>query len=206
MRRAAKPDDTSRLSAVEVTALHKLPVDRAIRFWDEFEAEWEAKGKLAWAVRALCLADLYYLLVRVCGRVDMLPCVGREGYVDNQFAFERCREVEGSPDGYVDLWAREHWKTSVGTFGLTLQSILQNPEVTIGIFSHTRPIAKAFLRTLMREIENNVTLHAAFPDIFFGTEVRKYAKFSEDDGVIVKRKGNPNEATIEAWGLVDGCR
>lgn len=204
MRRAAKPDDTSRLSAVEVTALHKLPVDRAIRFWDEFEAEWEAKGKLAWAVRALCLADLYYLLVRVCGRVDMLPCVGREGYVDNQFAFERCREVEGSPDGYVDLWAREHWKTSVGTFGLTLQSILQNPEVTIGIFSHTRPIAKAFLRTLMREIENNVTLHAAFPDIFFGTEVRKYAKFSEDDGVIVKRKGNPNEATIEAWGLVDG--
>jgi len=47
-------------------------------------------------------------------------------------------------------------------------------------------------------------LHAAFPDIFYGTDIRQYAKFSEDDGVIVKRKTNPNEATVEAWGLVDG--
>jgi predicted phage terminase large subunit-like protein len=27
---------------------------------------------------------------------------------------------------------------------------------------------------------------------------------TEDDGIIVKRKSNPKEATIEAWGLVDG--
>jgi hypothetical protein len=29
-------------------------------------------------------------------------------------------------------------------------------------------------------------------------------KWSEDDGMIVKRKGNPKEATVEAWGLVEG--
>jgi predicted phage terminase large subunit-like protein len=29
-------------------------------------------------------------------------------------------------------------------------------------------------------------------------------KWSEDEGIVVKRKGNPKEATIEAWGLVDG--
>ncbi len=29
-------------------------------------------------------------------------------------------------------------------------------------------------------------------------------KWSEDDGIIVKRKGNPKESTIEAWGVVDG--
>jgi predicted phage terminase large subunit-like protein len=82
--------------------------------------------------------------------------------------------------------------------------VLRDPEITIGIFSHTRPIAKAFLRTLMREIENNRVLHAAFPDVLCGTDVRQYAKFSEDDGVVLKRKSNPNESTIEAWGLVDG--
>lgn len=192
------------LAPEQVEKLLALPVADAIRYWDAAEAEGRVRGNLSQVVRILCLADLYYLLVRVCGRVDLLPCVGRAGYIDNQFAFERTREVQRNPNGYLDLWAREHWKTTIVNFGLSLWSILHDPEVTIGIFSHTRPIAKAFLRTLMREIENNTALHAAFPDIFAGKDVRQYAKFSEDDGVVVKRKSNPNEATIEAWGLVDG--
>jgi len=138
--------------------------------------------------------DLFFLLVRVCRRNDML----------NEFAFARCREVESDPDGHLDLWAREHFKSSIITFGKTIQDILQDPEITIGIFSHTRPIAKAFLRQIMRELESNKTLHAAFPDILWGEDVRAAPKWSEDDGIIVRRKSNPNEATIEAWGLVDG--
>ena len=192
------------LSPADMKQLHALPWREAVAFWDDLENEGRKSKTLPNVVRLLALADMYYLLVRVCGRTDMLPCEGRTGYVDNTFAFERCREVQANPDGYLDLWSREHWKSSILSFGLTLHDIIRNPEVTIGIFSHTRPIAKAFLRTLMREIENNRALHAAFPDIFCGTDVRAYAKFSEDDGVIVKRKTNPNEATIEAWGLVDG--
>lgn len=192
------------LTISQIKTLHSLPVASAIKFWDASEAEGRRRGNLSQVVRVLCLADLYYLLVRVCGRIDMLPCIGREGYIDNTFAFDRCREVEADPDGYLDLWSREHWKTSIVNFGLSLQSILKDPEITIGIFSHTRPIAKAFMRMLMREIESNRALHEAFPDIFCGTDVRAYPKFSEDDGVILKRKTNPNEATIEAWGLVDG--
>ncbi len=192
------------LTPTQLDELHKLPVEDLIVYWDELEKHGREKGTLNQVVRLLVGADLYYLLVRVCGRVDMLPCIDRPGFVDNQFAFERCREVEAAPDGYLDLWSREHWKSSILTFGLTLQEILRNPEVTIGIFSSTRPLAKAFLRTLMREIESNRALHAAYPDVLCGTDVRGYSKFSEDDGVVVKRKTNPNEATIEAWGLVDG--
>jgi predicted phage terminase large subunit-like protein len=194
----------SGLSSEQIKELHALPVRDLIFYWDELEAAGRKEGKLNQVVRMLCLADLYYLLVRVCGRVDMLPCVNRPGFIDNQFAFERCREVEAHPDGYLDLWSRELWKSSIITFGLTLQTVLKDPEITIGIFSHTRPIAKAFLRTLMREMEGNRALHAAFPDVFYGNDTRAYQKFSEDDGVIVKRKTNPNESTIEAWGLVDG--
>ena len=193
-----------RLSTEQAARLRALPIGAAIRYWDAFEAEARKTGKLIQAVRVLCLADLYYLLVRVCGRVDMLPCVGREGFIDNQFAFERCREVEANPYGYLDLWSREHWKSSIITFGMTIQDILKDPEITIGIFSHTRPIAKAFLRQIMREFETNKTLHAAFPDVLWGDDVRQAQKWSEDDGIIVKRKTNPNEATVEAWGLVDG--
>lgn len=192
------------LTPDQIKQLHDLPIRDCIRYWDAMENAGRQEGKLAQVVRLLVQADLYYLLVRVCQRVDMLPCVNREGYVDNEFAFRRCREVEDNPNGYLDLWGREHFKSSIITFGLTIQDILKDPDVTFGIFSHTRPIAKAFLRQIMRELEANRTLHAAFPDVLWGENTKQAPKWSEDDGIIVKRKSNPNEATIEAWGLVDG--
>ena len=192
------------MSPGDAKTLRSLPVEACIEAWDELEKIGKAKGKLKEAVRELCLADLYYLLVRVCGRVDMLPCRQRPGFIDNDFAFERCREVQENPDGFLDLWSREHWKSSIITFGLTIQDILTDPEVTFGFFSHTRPIAKAFLRQIQREFESNKVLHQCFPDVLWGEDTKQSPKWSEDDGIIVKRKTNPNEATIEAWGLVDG--
>lgn len=182
------------LTPEQVKELHALPMRELISYWDALEVEGRKTGKLDQVVRILCLADLFYLLVRTCRRVDML----------NNFAFARCREVEAEPNGYLDLWAREHFKSSIITFGKTIQDILVDPEITIGIFSHTRPIAKAFLRQIMRELESNKALHGAFPDVLWGEDVRQAQKWSEDDGIIVRRKSNPNEATVEAWGLVDG--
>ena len=183
-----------RFSAAQVEELRALSLPATLEFWERYEAAARKQGKFYTAVRYLVQADLFYLLAAVCGRKDML----------NEFAFERCREVEANPNGYIDLWAREHFKSSIITFGLTVQDILKNPEATFGIFSHTRPIAKAFLRQIMRELEGNATLHAAFPDVLWGPDVRQAPKWSEDDGIIVRRKSNPKEATVEAWGLVDG--
>ncbi len=144
--------------------------------------------------RALALGDLFYLLVFVFGRKD----------VDRDWLYMRCREVQANPDGYLDIWAREHYKSTIITYALTIQDILNNPELTVGIFSHTRPIAKGFLRQIKREFESNSTLQALFPDILFQNPSKESPKWSEDDGIVVKRKSNPKEATVEAWGLVDG--
>lgn len=187
-------DTVEGLSDEQVEVLRSLPLRDWISYCDEVEEEGRRSGQFNQVVRLMCRADLAYLLIRVCRRVDML----------NDFAFARCREVEAAPNGYCDLWAREHFKSSIITFGLTIQDILRDPDITFGIFSHTRPIAKAFLRQIMRELETNRALHAAFPDVLWGTDTRQAPKWSEDDGIIVKRQGNPNEATIEAWGLVDG--
>lgn len=178
----------------DISTLHSLTLEDTIAFWDAMEAKGRAENKLRDVIRMLVRADRFYLLVRVCGRIDML----------NTFALERCREVEANPDGYLDLWAREHYKSTIITYGGTIHDILRDPDITIGIFSHTRPIAKAFLRQIMRELESNKTLHECFPDILWGTNTRAAPKWSEDDGIIVKRASNPNEATVEAWGLVDG--
>ena len=145
-------------------------------------------------LRNLCKEDLYFLLRYGLNRAD----------VDNDWLFDRCREVQNNPDSKLDLWAREHYKSTIITFALTIQEILNNPEITIGIFSHTRPIAKGFLRQIKREFELNTNIRYWFPDILYENPSKQAVKWSEDDGIIVKRKSNPKEATIEAWGVVDG--
>jgi len=144
--------------------------------------------------RWLAQNDLFFLLVYVMKRSD----------VNRDWLFDRCREVQKNPDGYLDLWAREHYKSTIITVALTIQNILNDPNITIGIFSHTRPIAKAFLRQIKREFEGNEDLVRLFPEICWKDPQHQSPKWSEDDGIIVKRPLNPKEATVEAWGLVDG--
>lgn len=170
--------------------LWDLSLRDAIVEWDK----WDSGGTDLSGIRALCQADRYYLLVKVLNRVDML----------HPWVYDRCREVERDPDSHLDLWAREHFKSSIITVGGGIQSILQDPETTIGLFSHTKPIAKGFLAQIKREFESNALLKAAFPDILYADPQRESPSWSLDGGIIVKRSSNPKEATVEAHGLVDG--
>ncbi|MFI3271231.1 MAG: hypothetical protein R3Y11_03870 [Pseudomonadota bacterium] len=145
--------------------------------------------------------------VAMLGRLDLfflLSMLLRQPWTDNDWCFERCKEVAAAPDGRLDLWAREHFKSTIITFALTIQDILCDPEITIGIFSHTRPIAKAFLTQIKREFEDNPILLSLYPDVLYQSPKTDSPQWSLDSGIVVKRKGNPKEATVEAWGLVDG--
>jgi phage terminase large subunit-like protein len=146
------------------------------------------------AQRHLIRTDLFYLLIFPLNRRDL----------NRDWLFDRCNEVQAEPDERLDLWAREHGKSSIITFGKTIQDILIDPEITVGIFSHTRPIAKGFLRTIKNEFQNNVELKALFPEILFDDPEAQAPNWSEDTGITVKRTGNPKESTVEAWGLVEG--
>lgn len=146
------------------------------------------------AVRELIKVDRFYLLVKILKRKDML----------HPWLYARCREVEAAPDGYIDIWAREHFKSTIVTYGGVIQEVVRDPEITIGIFSHVKPIAKAFLAQIKREFEANEPLRTLFPEIFYEDPQRQSPSWSLDNGIIVKREGNPKESTIEAHGLVDG--
>ena len=118
--------------------------------------------------RNLCRKNLFFLLYYVLGRKDM----------NHQFLIDRCNDVQESPDGHLDLWARGFYKSTIITFGKTIQDILSSHgddplpewegiEPTFGIFSHTRPIAKGFLRQIKRELEGNDFLKKLFPDVLW---------------------------------------
>lgn len=156
-------------------------------------------------LRYLARYDLFFLLWKILNRKDVL----------HPWLIDRCHEVQAAPNHNLDLWAREHYKSTIITFALSIQDILTshgfNPdpkwngrEVTIGIFSCTRPIAKAFLSQIKREFESNELLKELFPDILWSNPSKDAPKWSEDAGLVIKRKSNPKEATIEAWGVVEG--
>jgi hypothetical protein len=170
-------------------ALMSAPFDKIPELWSILEAAYGATAKV-W----LSQEDRYYLLVKTLNRLDLI----------HPWLYARCREVEQEPDGFLDLWAREHYKSTIITFAGTIQEVLRNPEVTIGIFSHTKPIAKAFLRQIQKEFESNETLRGLFPTLFWENPSRDAPSWSLDNGITINRKSNPKENTIEAHGLVDG--
>ena len=167
-----------------------VPFSELLDVWDA----WDDKGRDADARAALCLEDRYYLLINILHRVDAW----------HPWVYDRCREVEARPDGYIDIWAREHYKSTIITFAGIIQELLRDREISIGIFSHTKPIAKGFLAQIKRELEGNEELKELFPHILWTDPEKQAPSWSLDSGIIVRRANNRKEASVEAHGLVDG--
>jgi hypothetical protein len=171
------------------TTLHSAPFEAIADLWEVIETQYGIEGK-AW----LGKHDRFYLLTRLLHRLDAI----------HPWLYARCREVEAKPDGHLDLWAREHYKSTIITFAGIIQEIIVNPEITIGIFSHTKPVARKFMLQIKQELESNRDLQATYPDIFYSDPRGQSPKWSEEKGIVVKRRSNPKEASVEAHGLVDG--
>lgn len=144
-------------------------------------------------MRTFCQDDLFFLLYFIL----KVP-------VNHPWLVDRIKEVEECNDRTMDLWSREYFKSTIITYGLSIQEVLRDPEVTIGIFSHTKALAKAFLFRIKSTFESNDVLKAIFPDILYANAEYESPRWSLDDGICVKRASIRQEMTVEAWGLVDG--
>lgn len=169
--------------------LHAAPFDAVADLWELVEQQYSDDGR-AWLGRN----DRYYLLVRLLHRLDAI----------HPWLYARCREIEANPDGYLDLWGREHYKSTVISFAGIIQEIVCDPEITIGIFSHTKPVARKFMLQIKQELEANRDLQRVYPDCLYAEPHKESPRWSEEKGLVVRRTSNPKEATLEAHGLVDG--
>src|SRR5258705_11797676 len=119
-------------------------------------------------IRWLGRNDRFFLLTTLLHRKDAL----------HPWLYERCREVEQAPDGHLDLWAREHYKSTIITFTGIIQEVICDPDITVCIFSHTKDIARAFLEQIKTELENNEELKTVYNDVLYWNPRSEAQKWS----------------------------
>ncbi len=128
---------------------------------------------------------------------------------NHPFVVKLCHEIEDStPDGglsHTDTfhnYAREHFKSTVITEGLTIKRIMNDPSCTTGIFSHCFKAASKFLMSIKETFEKEV-MYQCFPDVLYGENPEGKTAWSIQNGIRVKGC-NSRENTVEAYGLVEG--
>lgn len=127
-----------------------------------------------------------------------IPCAFHPWWV------RTCREVQEGPEtNTLDIWARGHGKSSIVTSARTIQMILRDPEESVCIFSYTKAAATKFFQQVKFTLEASDFLKWAFPDILWGNPHVEAPKWSEDNGIFVKRKGFQKEPTLMASGLLE---
>jgi len=175
-----------------VAEIQSASFNRVFDLWQSILDKFGPRGKAA-----LGRVDRYFLLTWLLHRKDAI----------HPWLYERCREVEAEPDECLDLWARYHYKSTIITFAGSIQELLIDPEITIGIFAHVKKLSAKFLGQIKYELESNEELKATYPDVLWADPVRdaRRAGASWDQYRIdVRRESNPKEGTIEANGLTDG--
>jgi len=140
--------------------------------------------------------DLFFFLYFI---MDIRP-------VNHPWLVPKIYEIQDDYNDTLHLWSREHYKSTILTFGFPLWKIVNDPEITIGIFSNTIGLAKDFLRRIKLhcESEEGKRLYAVWPDIFWEKPKTQSPKWSEDDGLLFKRRKTFREMTIEPCGITDG--
>lgn len=171
-------------------------------------------GQLREWMRMMCRNDIFFLATYVLDRKDLDHLELPDGRIqERDWLFDRCQEVQSAPDGYIDIWARDHYKSTIITWLKTIQDVLVDPEITCCIYSYSSSAAKKFLKQIKLTLESNKALIDLFPDILFDDVTKPYWVDSEgtrhkmiwsEDGIRVKRKSSAKENTIEASGLVIG--
>ena len=120
------------------------------------------------------------------GSQRMDPFTGRPEW-DNDFHFRWARECQFEGHNVIDKSAREHGKTSLRAYvGVTVE-IVNNPDLTVGIFSFEKAAAERTGSRLKDEWASNIELKAIWDDVFYDNPEKESPRWSMEKGIVVKR-------------------
>lgn len=154
--------------------------------------------------RKMASEDLYFLLRYVLSTSKWKnPEDPSKSFWDHPWLLDRCREVQFDDEDVLDIWARYHGKSTIKTFGLSILTMIQSPNVTIGVFSVTKQVADGFVAMCKYELESNEMLQLLFPDRFYKDPQNKARTWTEAKGFTIKRPLNLKDVTMRGFGLTD---
>lgn len=124
------------------------------------------------------------------------------------FVLERCRDVQAHDDCVVDIWSREHLKSTLKSYGRVFQRIALDSNITIGFTSNTLKLSLAFGHLIQIEAEQNEMLHRLWPEAFWQNPKRdamavsaRWSLRGEAPALDFRRTANVKEPTLAFWGL-----
>jgi len=169
----------------------KYKYDYAAIFRDIANGELDQRATF----RQLIRDDLFFVVYFV---MEIPPA-------NHPFIVDMCRTVEQGPNtNTLDIWAREHFKSTIITVGETVQEIVKNPEKTHCIFSFRKTAAEQFLDGIRKTLEKPIMV-GCFPDILYENPASEAPRWSMQNGITVKRNSTSRrEPTVAAFGLVEG--
>lgn len=158
----------------------------------------------------LSRTNLYFLLRFILSAGKQKDKKTGVPLVAHQFIHDRAIEVQNWCHETVDIWARYHYKSTIKSYALPIQILLNDPEATICVLSYNKPVAKSFLRVVKSELEHNQLLKELSWDpkrgeqTFFDDPKLQSERWTLDDGMCVNRKNSSDKAgSLEGFGLVD---
>lgn len=115
-----------------------------------------------------------------------------------------CIQVDAKDGLYLigKNYVTTHNSTLITYCGV-VQEIINDPEITIGIFGQTQGIARKFVAQIKFEFEANSDVRALYPEICWQKPLSQAPVWSTE-ALTVRRKSNPKESTVEGHGVVVG--
>jgi hypothetical protein len=155
----------------------------------------QAKG----IFRSIVMKDRFFIAYFVAGW-ESGAATGNKPFIVNM-----CRMAEDGPrTRTVDVWGREHGKSTILTVAGTLQRIVNDPECCTAIFSYKKGAADKFLDSIRKLLESEFMVWC-FPDICYAKPHTESPFWGLQTGIRVKRSNQiRKENTVEAFGLVEG--
>jgi len=154
--------------------------------------------------------DLFFLVNFIGSDKDTLHSQTKTRFYYHNNFIDTCRKYERQRElgGGLDCSGRGRGKSTLRTKWLSIQYILNYPDISIFIFSVERQLARKHLRIVKDELGYNVLLKTLYDDILYSSpsEAAKAGDtvWSLEDGLRVKRHMIRSTQTLEMHSFFGG--